>query len=502
MYEVLSTLVRLKWMCALMIGLWIAAWPTVSIASTPSHQRSRKVNERPIELKPKMFNWLLHQRKRAGKVRAKRVALAASRARQGHLYVLPPDTERSRPTKTLSWVYQQAQKRNIRLRILKQELILAQISRAQSWSVLHPTINATGTYTRNQVATVLDFGGGDPVETTPQNQLSLGIQMQWKFIDFRAISSIHIAQLVRQQVGRTLAQTRRDLYQSVGESYYNVLLAQGSFHAARNAWKNALQHYKIAQTRTQAGLSTRLAKMQAQLDVVRAQQDWMKTRNQLRNSRLTLALLLGRKQFRFRAIRPKRLSVPKGAIQSWTKHAVRYRHELKAKKLALQIAQKKQHEAWLAFLPTLSLSSGVNVSNAAGFTGQNTQWNLGVNIQWNLYSGGVRTLALRRTTIEVQKARLEYRQLKDTIANQIRTLALNLQNAHSAIHTAQHSTQLARATYQLRQQHYQAGMGTPISISDANKNLLSSEIQYIREVLNREIVTLRLLRAIGVFQPK
>lgn len=419
----------------------------------------------------------------------------------GKEYQLPPEPPRL-PQRTLLQVYSMAKHHNVDLKILKQQLILAEIAQSQAWVPLRPNLNLSATYTRNQVEVLFNTGPNTQAIITPKNRFDLNVQMNWTFLNLRAIPQIQWAALNQKFVGKTVEQTRRELFFSIVQTYYNVVLAEGTFKIARESWYNALQHLEIATARQQAGMSTDLAKMQAQLDVARAQQTWVQARNAVRNIKLTLALLLGHATFPYQVERPKAPQLPQGKIERWLDLAQQERTELKAKKLAWEMAQKQQLQAWMAYFPTASLTGGVNVTNATGFAGQDAQWTLGVSLQWALYSGGTRSLSVRENYANTYKVALEYRKEQQRIENEVRQAYLDLQNADIAVEIAFRNVDLARKTYQLRQQSYRAGMSTPLAVSDANTQLLSAEINYLREILNRDLSILRLQRAVGLFQVK
>ncbi len=415
---------------------------------------------------------------------------------------LPPATPLLLPKQTLQQVYQLAKKSNVDLRILKQNLILAEIASARAWVALRPRVALSGSYNRNQFEVVVNTGPNTSAVINPKDRFDLGVQMNWTFMDFTTIPNVQIAALNKKLTGKTVHQTKRELYYSIARTYYSVLLAEGTLRSAREAWQNALQHLEISQARLKAGMTTNLATMQAKLDVARAQQSWFNARNQLRNTKLTLALLLGRKTFPYSAQRPNKPSLPSGKMGGWLELARKQRTELASKRLSLAIATKKLQSQWLSYLPTATLTGGVSLTNATGFAGQAANWSLGVSLQWALYNGGARTSAIREGYANLRKAQLDFQKEQQAIDNEVRKAYLDLQNATMAVEIARRNAELADQTYRLRQQRYKAGMTTPVSVSDANTLLLNAKINMLRESLNRELIVLRLRRAVGQFLVK
>lgn len=481
---------------ALLVGLPGAAFSTPKAtkdSKLPTFQRGKPHVKLPgwkrLDLRPK-----LPRVRRVAQAQPPKVKLSKTK--------LPPATPLLLPKQSLQQVYQLAKKSNVDLRILKQNLVLAEIASARAWIALRPRVGLSGSYNRNQFEVIVNTGPNTSAVITPKDRFDLGVQMSWTFMDFTTIPNVQVAALSKKLTGKTVQQTKRELYYSISRTYYSVLLAEGTLRSARESWQNALQHLEISQARLQAGMTTNLATMQAKLDVARAQQSWFNARNQLRNTKLTLALLLGLKTFPYSAQRPNKPNLPSGKMGRWLELARKQRTELASKRLSLAIATKKLQSQWLTYLPTATLSGGVSLTNATGFAGQAANWSLGVSLQWALYNGGARTSAIREGYANLRKAQLDYQKEQQAIDNEVRKAYLDLQNATMAVDIARRNAELAEQTYRLRQQRYKAGMATPVSVSDANTLLLNAKINMLRESLNRELIVLRLRRAVGQFLVK
>lgn len=480
-------LASLSWwlIVAFCLGAPASVWATPHQAhqrkgKSPKTKRSKKHRKkglRRLDLRPR---------------RLPRVAQAAVPA--------SPTTSGNEPapkTASLAQVLGMAQKSNVDLQLLRKRLKLAEIARARAWVALRPTFGATASYTRNQVP--VEFNGAT---ITPQNQLDFNLQMNWTFLNLQIIPGINAANMQAKQTKEQARQTKRELYFSVVRGYYNILLTQGSVDIAKRSLGLAQQTLETAKTRVKAGVATPINEAQARLDVARARQQWQGSQNSLRNARLAMALLLGRPTFDYRAARPAAPILPNGQSNDWLLEARRRRSELKSSKLAVSVARQNTQKAWMQYLPTGGLTGGARVTNATGFAGQNVQWNLGVSLNWQIYGGGARALAVKEAHTRYQQSMLELKKMQQKIDNEVRTAAVNLQNARQAATLAQRNASLAKQTYDLQKQRYKSGLATPLDVSNAMNGLFSAEVTYLRERLNQELAVLGVRRVVGVFAPQ
>jgi outer membrane protein TolC len=438
---------------------------------------------------------------------------------------LPQRSDQGQPRISLAEVYRLARQNNLDLRILRERVVQAEIMRAKAWVILKPQLQIQGSYTRNDTEVVFDIassfkplidsmpepfksqiknsmGSAEPMVISPQNQLGFQLQLQWAFFNLQSIPILQIAYLAVEQVGHTAHQVRREILFAATRAYYGILLTDGMVDISRRLWQNSREHLRIAQARYRAGVAPELMVTRAMFDVAKARQSFIQAENGLQNAKLAMALLLNRPHFNFRPIRPQQPSLPEGDFNRWQEIAIQQRPELKASRIAIEIAQKQIHTSWMKFLPTVALIGTLRGSNATGFSDQYTQWSVMLAAQLQLYSGGSRYMDLQEAFSKLRQSRLELAKNSAQINNEIRQAELSLSNTQVALQVAQQQLRLAQRGLHLTEVRYKAGMATPVEVSDALIGLQSSEIQVLQESLSRELSILSLQRAIGKFRAR
>ena len=437
---------------------------------------------------------------------------------------LPPRQDANKSIRSLASVYEIAKKRNLDLKMLRQRLIQANLMKAKAWAALKPTLQLQGNYTRNQKEVTFDptkgltsalgalplppetkkqltYQQSEPTVMTPLNQLSLNLRLNWNFFNLQTLPLIQSVYLGYRQIRQNVKQTKRDLLFTIARAYYNTLLADGLINITRRAWLSSYKHYSIALERYNAGLWTEVKVMRAKLDVVKAHQNWLNARNSLNNMRLSLAALLNLKEFPYRSLQPSHIKMPTGNVKEWLKQAHLHRLELKTKRLAIKIAHKKITQVWMKFFPTVALGSAFRMSNSGGFSGDKTQWNVSLTAKFPIYLGGSRYVELRENHSKLRQAQLDFIKTQRNIDKEVKQVALNLSNAKATLRVARTQLKIAERTHELYQQRYRSGLATPVAVSDAQTQLMSAQISYLRVKLNLDLVLLALQRAIGAYRP-
>jgi outer membrane protein TolC len=426
----------------------------------------------------------------------RRLVAKAKRATIKLPKTLPPRIDAQYPQTPLSSLYKRVKKSNLDLRILRQQVVRAELMRAKAWSVIKPQLSLSASYVRSDSEVTI----GTAV-LTPQNLLSVQLQLQWAFLNLQAIPILQTAYLSVKQVGHTAKQVKREVLYAAARAYYGLLLADGLVTIAEQTWTNAKEHLRIAEARLQAKVTPELAVTRAQIDVARAWQSYIQAQNALHNTRLSIAILLNQSSYEIRPVRPTPPGLPAGDLKSWRRMSLQRRQEVKAARLAVQVAEKGVTQKWMAYLPTVAAVSSVQGSNAGGFANRNFQWSISLVAQLKLYSGGVRHLEVREAHSKLLQARLELAKSTRQAGVEVSQAALTVQTAKVTLQLAKKQLLLAKRSHKLTEDRYKAGVATPVEVSDALTALQSARIGALREQLNYELALLALRRALGLFQP-
>ncbi|GAC1599064.1 MAG: hypothetical protein NVS4B10_10080 [Myxococcales bacterium] len=153
------------------------------------------------------------------------------------------------------------------------------------------------------------------------------------------------------------------------------------------------------------------------------------------------------------------------------------------------------------FLPTLSLNGQYRYNNAPGFADEHFTWAVALALSIPLYDGGFRYAALREAASEQRTAAAQAKGQALRIEDELRRGQLDLQAVRGQVEQAAQALVFARENQQLIRAQFEAGTATQVEVSDAESALFQSEAALVQRRVDVHLSSLRLLRAIGAFDP-
>jgi multidrug efflux system outer membrane protein len=161
-----------------------------------------------------------------------------------------------------------------------------------------------------------------------------------------------------------------------------------------------------------------------------------------------------------------------------------------------RLEREKRRTLLATYAPSLSLSltGGWNSrpTPPAEQYSDSLRGGLTLSIPVDSFIPGTKTAqGLRTLDRNIEKARLDLKNVENNALNQIRTLTANLRNAWSTVEISRLQVQLAERTYELTEQGFQQGTveyltleDTRNSMSEARQQLLSNELAYQNMILD------------------
>ena len=402
------------------------------------------------------------------------------------------------PVLTLDQAFEEARHNNLDLRVAQSRLEQSLLQSRRAWAGYLPTVLVGGSYTRNSAEAVFTLPGGPTINIQPYNQLGAQAEVRQNILAPTLWATIHLAGLGQEVATLTTQNARREVLFGVAQAYFSAASLQEAIRATKFLLDVNTAREKDTQTRYDAGTTTRVALLRAQLDRSRAEQDLIRARNAYDSSRLALATLLQRDSADFSLQLPPVPDVPP-EDPDLTRKAQDQRPDVAAARRTLELETVRKQGAWLAYAPTVGFSGVYRQSNAAGFTGQTGSWALTLNGSWTLWDGGLREVALREDSARIVEAAALQRQAETRVTQEVATARLDYNNALANLSKAKEALELARETQRLTDLSFKEGAGTYLEVADANASLTSAEVSAISERLQTSLAALRLQRAAGLF---
>jgi outer membrane protein TolC len=393
------------------------------------------------------------------------------------------------------------------MEVLRERIRQAEINLNRAWRQLAPTLVANGSYTRNSSGAAFQCPAGfcgptaTTVNTVEVNNVQGSIVLADTIFNGRVFPALATA---RQQVDvarLSEKQLRRELLLNVAAAYLTGAGLRQLWQVSLRQSRTTREHAAQSDARYLAGTLQRSAALRARIDVLRADEEARRAQVQYADSKSQLAALLDRRDTNFELTEPEQPApAVRGAWQELLGKALNERPEMAAARANEEIAARLKDDAWMQFMPTLSVSAAGRYNNASGF-GSDTTWAVTLALTIPLYDGGLRYEALKDADSKTREARAQTRSQASKIEDELRRAELDLDAARALESETQQQVQLARETESLVRAQFEAGTAAQVDVSDAEQALSQAEASTVQQRLNVQLAALRLAQAVGAFDP-
>ena len=245
--------------------------------------------------------------------------------------------------------------------------------------------------------------------------------------------------------------------------------------ASERALTIAQEHEKAAARAVEAGNSAPLAHLQAQTEVVRRENDVVRTRADRERAWLAVGVILGKAE-------PVRVSLPRdpadapGEAGALLGEALKRRPELRSGEASITAAQKGIDSAWWRLAPQLSLSFSGFASNVAYPTGDKAGWRASLDLSWTLYDGGFRYGKKAQAEAQLAAARASLESQKVEVSQQVMDATRDVSVAGERLRLAERQKELAQAVFASAKRSFEAGIASSLDVLDANDRLYQADV--------------------------
>ncbi|MFZ9887629.1 MAG: TolC family protein [Myxococcota bacterium] len=466
--------------------------------------------------------------------------------------LLPVDAP---PVISLSEALQRVAEQSFDLRIAAEEVTQANLQVQKAWALLLPQVSLGGTYSYNFPEQTVEFGNPsqnaqqallfrsiadvvtssaqfsqDPAERAaalqqaeqlrqaaqdiesskpievvvqPAHLVSGQLQVSVPLFSGRATPLLQNAYEAVDLSEAVVAQARASLLLAATRAYYGAVSAKRLMSIADEQRTNAERHREALRQREALGLATAIALQRADLDVIRAEQQTRAARQAYGMTLGALGQLMAREEL-FEVDTPpdvpavEQLDTADGLIE----RALKARPEVTVRRSALAIARRMRTDAWMAFLPSLSLiGQGRYTSNTSGFAAEPFTGAVMLQANVPIYDGGTRYATLKETASKILQEELRLEQEERRIRSQVRGNLEDIELKRQALITADRGLALALDTRDNAQRLFDLGVATSLDVIDANLAVFFAQVEQTRAKLEVEQARLGLAFVSGALTP-
>lgn len=394
-------------------------------------------------------------------------------------------------------IYRMILRNNQRIMIADEDINQAYLGKDKAISALLPSLTAEGGYTRRPDA--LFSPSGFLVRSEMERSLQVTIK-QPLYTGGKARAGLRITQDGIEKAKQDSFLVRENLFLQAANLYYEALKARRNVAIEEAEVKRLEEHRRSAETRFKVGEVTRTILLRAEAELSGARADLIRVKNQLRQAKESLSLLIGiRGDFDIKE--PKSPEAPVGTEDELIDLAYHERRDLSRSIISQKIAGEEIKAARGGFFPQLSVeASYINRDQdpKGSFLVSNESF-AELKLTFPFFSGGSDLANIRSARSRLRQADLEVALLKDEIGVDVRKAYLDLGAITPLISTLKDRVAFAKENYTMVSRQFNSGLATNIDVLDANATLLDAERQLSNASYDRDIAVLRLKKVIGIF---
>lgn len=400
---------------------------------------------------------------------------------------------------SLEDMWQYADNHNITIRSAKYEVDKATYSKKQSYSALLPQVSANGTYTNNiQLQTTVvpantfnPAASPDSVRTFQfgrQYAYVGGLSAQMSVLNLQSWYNTRIAKETEELNKASLANTRKNIYQQIATQYYSIILMREVLSLSEQMTMIADSMYQSVNNKRKEGTANAANVDIAQLNLNRAQQNYISAQYQVQVAINNIKALLG--------IGVNDTVKIEGTLkdqdQPLTTNDFR---EDPAIKLAIhqeRISLSQYRAGNATYAPTLNLAYNYTTQRfddkfepfvqakgaKAWFPAQ--YW--AVQMNWPLFTSGSRFFQSRKNRIALMQSREQYENIKNQSAINDENIRLNYQRSAALLNKAKAIMNLSFDNYQHVSRRQQAGIVSIEERLTAFKDYIDYQNQYLNNL--------------------
>lgn len=292
--------------------------------------------------------------------------------------------------------------------------------------------------------------------------------------------------------------TSEQLIADVKGAYYDVLRAGGQEQVAQSAVDAAKARLGVIQAKREAGTAPQYDVTSAEVELDNLTQSLIVAQNTTSLAQSSLNRVMG-----IDVNTPTQVVVVDVPITTETVDirgsidtALANRPEVKSANASVAISETNVRLQKAGAMPSLSLTGGPSYNFNPGMTStSNSSWSIAFGVSFPAYDGGVTKAKVRQAKAAVQTSRSALEDRKLTVAQEVRSAALNLQEAARRSKTTAHAVKLAEDALDIATERYKAGIAVLVEVTNSQSQLTQARVNDVNARYDYAVALAKLQRA-------
>ena len=390
-------------------------------------------------------------------------------------------------TLSLEKAIEQGLEQNYQIRIARQDQRINQNNVARGNAGFLPTLRLTADQNTEISNTTQEFISGETINQNGAETESLNsrAELRWTLFDgFRMFTTYQRLKSIRKRGKAQFHQTVQEQVSAIIDQYYKLVQQKRQLATAQEALSLTRKRRSLAKTRMNIGAGSELAYRQVQSDYNADTASYLQLRQQLRNGKIRLNRLMGvpvDNSFTVPGTIP--LQSP-FTYQALKKQALQESPRIEQEKQNKRIAQQQLEAVQSNHYPEIGLNLGYDFSQTtseAGFVSESEArgFDYGLYLSYELFDGFNTQRRADNARIRIERATLAFEQEQQQLLADLKQAFTNYQESRSRTSLEEENVSVARETFRIARQNYEAGGIDYLTLKEAQQSYLDAQQRLI-----------------------
>ena len=390
-------------------------------------------------------------------------------------------------TLSLEKAIEQGLEQNYQIRIARRDQRINQNNVARGNAGFLPTLRLTADQNTEISNTTQEFISGETINQNGAETESLNsrAELRWTLFDgFRMFTTYQRLKSIRKRGKAQFHQTVQEQVSAIIDQYYKLVQQKRQLATAQEALSLTRKRRSLAKTRMNIGAGSELAYRQVQSDYNADTASYLQLRQQLRNGKIRLNRLMGTpvdNSFTVPGTIP--LQSP-FTYQALKKQALQESPRIEQEKQNKRIAQQQLEAVQSNHYPEIGLNLGYDFSQTtseAGFVSESEArgFDYGLYLSYELFDGFNTQRRAENARIRIERSTLAFEQEQQQLLADLKQAFTNYQESRSRTSLEEENVSVARETFRIARQNYEAGGIDYLTLKEAQQSYLDAQQRLI-----------------------
>ena len=345
----------------------------------------------------------------------------------------------------------------------------------------------------------------DPIEMGRRNQVQLGLSASMPLVNFQLWESLRITGDQVELAVEQARESRLGTVASVKQAYFAVLMAKASYDVYNAVYENAVQNFKLTESRYNA-------KKASDMDLARAQSSLAAAIPNLYNAENSILLSLWQLKAVMGLDLDRAIDV-EGTLDDYAEHmlydlesgaeaSLDNNSQLRQLATQAEMLAKQLRMQKYAYLPTLAMQVSYNYyTQSDKFNLSQWKWlpssTLALSLSIPIFSGGQRYHTIKQTRVQADELALQRENAERQLRIGIRQSLSSMDTAMKTYAAASQAVKSAEKAYDIASKSFEVGKSTLTDLNNTELTLTQTRLQAAQAVYSFVVAKATLEQTLG-----